>query len=689
MSLSYHEEIKFSNSQDNFNMTKEQHKLDQIKGIPKLLETLNRNIQDIDSRLNSTRGKSQTTRMQSLQSMQECSDLKNIVKQSVEGLNDIFNLKLIRGQLSNNNNGSLKSVNNPMAFEVIKEEPLHEVNRYENDTKSTKLEKTGTIIKKAKNSSTEAVVKTPIGNNLGKRDSGKISSLKMRTGEVSSINHDSNLTNPSCTVSSTTTSQHNNMKDNIVNYSNKINKHKSTLEKSNVKKAINSGAAIRTIKKNSNAGMPSNSYLNTYGNNTDTDNSYAHQTRETNNNLTKNIQMLKEKIENKLPPNNIPHNIPAPTLGISSNTTQSIQQSITTSKNRYTNNNITNNNFDISVESTPVQQSLNNYNIISKQGKEAVTDPIQNKNNLAKAKNTNRDKSSVGRYDNIDVEEKPLENIVLKPITEKEIDNRSKSPIIKNYKLKPKIQNQTGLKKNIVTEAATDNFVVSNNYMSEAKSSIEQSNKKSSNNKITLAKRKSSISRNSIGDEYSSKHSNDIIQTNEFYVNTIENNNEVVNKKIAKFLQENAGFNFNSFLKMNFILNELVRNKSLQGLDEKLLSSDFSVLLTSLFNQNSDESFIKSLEEKKIKYDVMKVIKIQTLWRKHQVKKIFEMNQFNLGIKSMKNPSCKVRVQNYLINKIDDHPKLKKLNSIILSCVEELNKVLISDKSKIRIFKHF
>ena len=108
MSFSYYDDIKLSNSQDNFNAKKEKNNMDQIKGIPKLLETLNRNIQDIDSKLNSTRGKSQTGRVNIAQ---DCNDIKNIVKQSVEGLNDIFNVKLNKSQLSTNINPSLKSVN--------------------------------------------------------------------------------------------------------------------------------------------------------------------------------------------------------------------------------------------------------------------------------------------------------------------------------------------------------------------------------------------------------------------------------------------------------------------------------------------------------------------------------------------------------------------------------------------------
>jgi hypothetical protein len=691
MSLSYYEEIKFSNSQDNFNITREQQKLDQIKGIPKLLETLNRNIQDIDSKLNSTRGKSQTLRMHTIQSMQECSDLKNIVKQSVEGLSDIFNLKLNKGQLTTNNNGSLKNVNNPLAFEVIKEEPLHEVNRYDNDFKPTKQEKTGTI-KKPKTNSKEAVVKNTAATTLTKRDSGKVSSLKMKTGDLSFMNHDSNATNPSYGAYSNTTMQNNYMKDNPVNYSNKINKHKSTLEKNIVKKTINTTGTSRVNKKNVNVGIPTSTYLNTYGNNTDVDNINLNQIRETNNNLTKNIQMLKEKIENKLPPQNIPHNIPAPTLNIPLQTTQNIQVP-NSGNNKKTNSNI-NNNINITNESnTPVQQSLNNYNIVSKPVKESISDNILNKNTSAKGKNVNRDKSSFGRYDNMELEDKPLENLVLKPITEKEFDNRSKSPIIKNYKLKPRVQessdnninntsaiNKTVLKKGNVPESVPENYIVSSNYMSEAKLSNQITNKKSSNNTITLAKRKSSISRNSNRDEYSSKHSNDNIP-NEFYVNTVENNPEVVNNKIAKFLEENAGFNINSFLRMNFIINELVRYKSIQGFDEKLLSSDYAILLASLFNNNSDESAKKNFEEKKNKYDIKKVTKIQTHWRKHQVKKILETKKFNFKLKNMKNPSCKDRVQNYLINKIDENPKLKKLNSILLSCVDEFNKLITSDKS--------
>jgi hypothetical protein len=134
---------------------------------------------------------------------------------------------------------------------------------------------------------------------------------------------------------------------------------------------------------------------------------------------------------------------------------------------------------------------------------------------------------------------------------------------------------------------------------------------------------------------------------------------------------------------MTLVLNELIRNKNLQIFEEKLLSSDLSILLVSLFNQHSDDSSPqRTFEEKRSKYDVKKVIKIQTNWRKYRVKKIFETKQFNFTIKSMKNPKSKDQLKNYLVNKIDENQKLKKLNSILMSCVDEFNKLLIADKSK-------
>ena len=88
--------------------------LDTIKNIPNFIEQVNINIQNIDNMINQKKVKS------NINVIQECNDLQNLVKQSVDGLTDIMNLKNTKSAL--NPHTSCRTLGK--SFEVIEEEMI-------------------------------------------------------------------------------------------------------------------------------------------------------------------------------------------------------------------------------------------------------------------------------------------------------------------------------------------------------------------------------------------------------------------------------------------------------------------------------------------------------------------------------------------------------------------------------------
>jgi hypothetical protein len=103
--------------------------IENIKNIPSFIEQVNINIQNIDNMINQKKVKS------SLNAIQECNDLQNLVKQSVDGLTDIINLKSTKTAL--NPHTSLRTLGK--SFEVIEEEIVVQKKNLMNNSKRIKL----------------------------------------------------------------------------------------------------------------------------------------------------------------------------------------------------------------------------------------------------------------------------------------------------------------------------------------------------------------------------------------------------------------------------------------------------------------------------------------------------------------------------------------------------------------------
>jgi hypothetical protein len=131
--------------------------IETIKNIPGFIEQVNINIQNIDNMINQKKVKTSSN------VIQECNDLQNLVKQSVDGLTDIINLKNNKSAL--NTHTSCRTFGK--SFEVIEEEIVIQKDKKNmiNNSKRIKLTET----KKISANNSQISLKT--SKNVNKQDS--------------------------------------------------------------------------------------------------------------------------------------------------------------------------------------------------------------------------------------------------------------------------------------------------------------------------------------------------------------------------------------------------------------------------------------------------------------------------------------------------------------------------------------
>jgi hypothetical protein len=100
---------------------KEDKSLEQYRILPKFIEELNQNIKNIDDKINNKGNKVNQQKENKNNVFRECADIKNLVKQSVEGLSEILNDKISKNPPSLNIHSSCKNLNGN-GYEVIQEE---------------------------------------------------------------------------------------------------------------------------------------------------------------------------------------------------------------------------------------------------------------------------------------------------------------------------------------------------------------------------------------------------------------------------------------------------------------------------------------------------------------------------------------------------------------------------------------
>jgi hypothetical protein len=133
--------MKIENSHDRkLNDNMKEAKLDQCKGIPKILEKLNKDISEIDSKIKDGKKIVQNSSNNNRSAAEECLDLKNLVKQSVDGLNDIFNVKISKN-VGLNVHSSCRNLASSKGFEIIEEELDNDKNIISNNEEGNQVKK--------------------------------------------------------------------------------------------------------------------------------------------------------------------------------------------------------------------------------------------------------------------------------------------------------------------------------------------------------------------------------------------------------------------------------------------------------------------------------------------------------------------------------------------------------------------
>jgi len=590
------------------------NKGDQLKILPKHLDEVTQNISNIDSKLHQQKDKESTPVNSSRQipvshkinnnmmsnhvnnnkshAMQECFDIKNLVKQSVDGLNDIFNTKIKKNSVNTNH----KEVNIHSNKKIL--ESVYNVNKTLDLDKEEIIKTSGFLINpnQVKNKHSSNLIKDKkIKISLKDESANHLAKNKKESNKIvkGKLNYENSITNPS------------NISDNNI-----ISILQS--ETSSVSPIVPSTNKYTVYKRNS--------YMNEEkpGSSSGVKNSNSN----INNKLSKNIQVLKEKITN-----------------------------LNLMKKDGDNENL---DHEREREKGEKENKLNSG--------------LRDSNNFqTSSQNVNRRKSLNERYDNETLEKESSTNL------------KSKSPIngVKNFQFKPKNKkeditnsnyNVNSYKTPKTAQSRGKSVVNSSNYLSEGKSSNLSKDSNSSvlnkkpstrlliNNKnlqpeTTEKVRGVSAASRGPGRKNSATPSSDRgnlsgrpYMFNKFPRNTIDDEYEM-----------------NPMVQMLFLFNEISQTKTKNECD-KLLSEDFSKLLVSLIEEEpkvDDER--TNLEENIPSYDKDKIIIIQRRWRKYKIK-------FNLKLKE--DNKINVELKNDLLHSIHSNELYFKISSHLNSALK-------------------
>jgi hypothetical protein len=598
--------------------------MDQFKFLPKYLEQVSQNINNIDNKIHQQKDKETTpvnssrhipvsnkispnlmsnnVNVSKSHAMQECFDIKNLVKQSVDGLNDIFNSKIKKNPINSNH----KEVNIHSNKKIP--ESAYNINKTLDLEKEEIIKTSGFLINpnQAKNKQSSNLIKDKkIKINIKDESTNLQSKNKKESNKIikGKLNYENSITNPS------------NISDNNI---------VSLLqpETSSVSPIVPSANKYTVYKRNNylneEKSAPSNSVKNSNSN--------------VNNKLSKNIQVLKDKITN---------------LNL-------MKKDGVSSENE---------NLDLEREK---ENKLNSG--------------LRDSNNLlTSSQHLNRRKSLNERYENETLEKESSTNL------------KSKSPIggIKSFQFKPKTKKEEISNSNInVNSYKTPNtaqsrgksVVNSSNYLSEGKSSnlSKDSNssvltKKPSTRLLTSNKNLQQVTTEKVrGVSAASRNpGRKSSATPSSERGNLSGRQYMFNKHPRNSIEDE--YEMNPMVQMLFLFNEISQTKT-KNEGDKLLSEDFSKLLIHLIEEEPKvEDERKILEENIPSYDKEKVIVIQRRWRKYKIK-------YNLKLKE--DNKINVELKNDLLHSIHSNELYFKISSHINSALK-LFKSMTKTRGKI------
>jgi hypothetical protein len=571
--------MKIDNSQERkLNENLKDAKLDQCKAIPKILEKLNKDISEIDSKIKDGKkvAQNQGSQGNSKSAAEECLDLKNLVKQSVDGLNDIFNVKISKN-VGLNVHSSCRNLASSKGFEIIEEELDIDKNQNgnNNNTHTNPSQEESAKVKK-----------NVIGKFKGKLNSSNTKDIN----NVSATNNNN--------TSSALSNQIEKKKQNVLNKNNDLLNNSSNTSQVNSNYSNNNLSSLNVLQLNT----PETKNENTTGNynNSYINNNLNNEIISSNNTSTSTSNPLKNSYNKKF-------------KGLKNPPIISDAKVTPTSK-KSTANKIGNlNNFKLRKLQNPTIEIKTQVTPHNKQESNTTNTTINSSNNANSKRND--------RYTNINNNNSNVSQDNIRVSDHK----NNKSPNPKNYQLKPRRELKTSDQNNTSNRQNSGAYSSYKTEAETANSLSKNSSKKQIGNIKILHQGSQSVSKN----KNYCRSKTDVKNGNLFHYNKFSRNRQEEEFNVISLMNiiflfnesNNAQINDDSYKKIS----QSIGNFTREVIREEKVAQEMISTQNIIDNQGFEEKEVQAIK------------KIQRQWRNFKVFQNLKVKEEESKIREIKN----------------------------------------------------